>query len=641
MERRVLLAFFLSLLVLLAYQFVFVPTPPVEPPGTAPVASDAGAGAASVPAASAVTPAAPGGLTGAAPPPAAPAPAAAVAAGAGAAPAAGLDPVVPEEDVTPVIGGEAERDIVVHTPLVHAVFRNRGATLVSWRLKHHVHQVTGEPIDLIPAALPPAEPAPFTLEFDDPALTARAAEALFRASADSLTLTDRQETLTFDFEDASGFRIRKEFRLDPGANGYLIRVGIAASLAGQPLEPALHWGPALGGVESASSGIAYLAGPQGLIVGRILEEGALAAEDVTRLDASDVAARPLYGGQFGFVGVENHYFLAAAIAANGQAEVAYRPLPLPPLEPGGASRELMAFALRLPAAALEDLPFFLGPKEFEALERAGPALVQAIDFGWLGWLVVPLHRTLTWIHGYIGNWGWAIIVLTILVNIVIFPLRHKSVVSMRKMQEVQPEMKAIQERYAHLKATDPQKQKMNQEIMALYRDRGVNPASGCLPMLLTFPVLFAFFSLLRAAVEIRGQPFIGWITDLTLHDPFYITPLVMGASMVLQQKMTPTQADPMQQKNHDAHARDLHVHVPADAERPGHLLVDQQRVRNRAAGGDEPHHRASGGAEGAPSGRAAGEEGRRRGEGLGTAVGEPGQPGLRRCGGRERRPSGG
>ena len=119
---------------------------------------------------------------------------------------------------------------------------------------------------------------------------------------------------------------------------------------------------------------------------------------------------------------------------------------------------------------------------------------------------------------------------------------------MRKMQEVQPEMKAIQERYSHLKATDPDKQKMNKEIMELYRERGVNPASGCLPMLLTFPVLFAFFSLLRSAVEIRGEPFVGWITDLSLEDPLYITPIIMGASMVLQQKMTPTQADPMQQK---------------------------------------------------------------------------------------------
>ena len=99
---------------------------------------------------------------------------------------------------------------------------------------------------------------------------------------------------------------------------------------------------------------------------------------------------------------------------------------------------------------------------------------------------------------------------------------------MRKMQELQPEMKAIQERYSHLKATDPDKQKMNKEVMALYRDRGVNPASGCFPMLLTMPVLFAFYSLLSVAVEIRGEPFVGWITDLTLEDPLYITPILLS-----------------------------------------------------------------------------------------------------------------
>ena len=109
-------------------------------------------------------------------------------------------------------------------------------------------------------------------------------------------------------------------------------------------------------------------------------------------------------------------------------------------------------------------------------------------------------------------------------------------------------MKAIQERYKNLKATNPDKQKMNQEIMSLYRDRGVNPAGGCLPMILTMPVLFAFYRLLSLSVEIRGEPFVGWITDLSQADPFYVTPVVMGATMVLQQKMTPSQADPMQQK---------------------------------------------------------------------------------------------
>jgi YidC/Oxa1 family membrane protein insertase len=119
---------------------------------------------------------------------------------------------------------------------------------------------------------------------------------------------------------------------------------------------------------------------------------------------------------------------------------------------------------------------------------------------------------------------------------------------MRKMQEVQPEVKAIQDRYAHLKMSDPGRAKMNQELMALYKERGVNPASGCVPMLLTLPVLFAFYSMLSVAIELRGAPFIGQIHDLSAHDPLFIWPVVMGVTMFIQQKMTPTTADPTQQK---------------------------------------------------------------------------------------------
>jgi YidC/Oxa1 family membrane protein insertase len=136
----------------------------------------------------------------------------------------------------------------------------------------------------------------------------------------------------------------------------------------------------------------------------------------------------------------------------------------------------------------------------------------------------------------------------VIINLVMFPLRHKSVVSMRKMQEVQPEVKAIQDRYAHLKMSDPGRAKMNQELMSLYKERGVNPASGCVPMLLTLPVLFAFYSMLSVAIELRGAPFIGQIHDLSAHDPLFIWPVVMGVTMFIQQKMTPTTADPTQQK---------------------------------------------------------------------------------------------
>jgi YidC/Oxa1 family membrane protein insertase len=175
-------------------------------------------------------------------------------------------------------------------------------------------------------------------------------------------------------------------------------------------------------------------------------------------------------------------------------------------------------------------------------------LVRAIDFGMLRPAVTPLLLALKWINGFVGNYGWSIIALTVIINVLIFPLRHRSMVSMRKMQALQPQVKAIQERYAKYKVTDPERQKMNQEMMALYKQKGVNPASGCLPMLLTMPILFAFYAMLSAAIELRGAPFMGWIVDLSRHDPLYITPVMMGLSMLLQQRMMPTTADPIQQK---------------------------------------------------------------------------------------------
>jgi YidC/Oxa1 family membrane protein insertase len=201
-----------------------------------------------------------------------------------------------------------------------------------------------------------------------------------------------------------------------------------------------------------------------------------------------------------------------------------------------------------PANAGSKLRFFVGPKDFNVLSETDQDLSRAIDFGMFGWLVVSLLRALKWVNGYIGNYGWSIIALTVIINLVMFPLRHKSVVSMRKMQEIQPEVKAIQDRYSKLKMNDPARQKMNVELMNLYRERGVNPASGCVPMLLTLPVLFAFYAMLSVAIELRGAPFVGWIKDLSTYDPWFVTPVLMGATQFVQQKMAPATGDPAQQR---------------------------------------------------------------------------------------------
>jgi YidC/Oxa1 family membrane protein insertase len=231
--------------------------------------------------------------------------------------------------------------------------------------------------------------------------------------------------------------------------------------------------------------------------------------------------------------------------------VKYQPVTLPaPATAEGKVRTFISYSVRVPSAShgTAMVPFFIGPKDFDVLKSVDVQLSRAIDFGMFAWLVVPLLQSLKWINGFLGNFGWSIIVLTLLINLAMFPLRHKSMVSMRKMQALQPEVKAIQDRYAKYKLTDPERQKMNQEMMALYKQKGVNPASGCVPMLLTMPVLFAFYQMLASAIELRGAPFFGWIQDLSKMDPWFVTPLIMGGTMFWQQKMMPTAADPVQAK---------------------------------------------------------------------------------------------
>src|SRR6185369_8594093 len=212
-----------------------------------------------------------------------------------------------------------------------------------------------------------------------------------------------------------------------------------------------------------------------------------------------------------------------------------------------AARELVSFSIE--PKGVQQVRFFAGPKDFDVLAAIGPDVTRAINFGMFAVIVVPLLKSLKWINAYVGNYGWAIIILTVIINIIIFPLRHKSVVSMRKMQEIQPEVKAIQDRYSKLKATDPAKQKMNQEMMALYREKKVNPASGCVPMLLTLPIMIAMWAVLQTSIELRGAPWFGWIHDLSAPDPLYLLPVLMVATQFWQQRMTPAAGvDPAQQK---------------------------------------------------------------------------------------------
>jgi YidC/Oxa1 family membrane protein insertase len=505
MERRIFIAILLAALVMYGWQVLFPPPAPPERAATQQIQP---------------APAAP--TTPAAPPAAAPA------------------PVAAEATPDAITSEASEREIVVETATVQAVLSNRGGRVLHWRLKDYRDRA-GDPVDLVPSNLPAEQPKPFSLQVDDPQLTTRLNDAIYRVTGDvngRVDATRNAGTITFEFQDASGLHARKEFRFDP--RNFVVVFSATVMNGAQALNPAIAWGPGLSDAGATSGGGSFFTGnyvqPPQAIYHR--------AGDVERLDLADVTEQPVHEGQFRFAGVDDHYFIATAVNP-GQTRIEYHPLTLPGAD--STQRVLLSQTLRFPQPP-KDVRFFAGPKRFDLLQAVDGELVRTINFGIFAWLVVPLLSALKWLYGYIGNYGWAIILLTILLNIAMFYPRHKSVVAMRKMQAIQPEMKAIQDRYANLKATDPAKQKMNTEIMNLYRERGVNPASGCVPMLFTMPVLLAFYSLLSMSIELRGAPFVGWIRDLSAADPFYVLPLLMGVTMFWQQKITPSAADPTQQR---------------------------------------------------------------------------------------------
>ncbi len=231
-----------------------------------------------------------------------------------------------------------------------------------------------------------------------------------------------------------------------------------------------------------------------------------------------------------WIAQEDKYFTAALV-------------PVTPVEGAHlwSEKDTAEIALKL-SSQKNDLILYAGPKEYDRLKLLNAGLEHIIDFGWFAFVAMPLFWVLKFFYSFLGNYGWAIIILTIITRIPFIPLLHKSQQSMKKMQKIQPMMAELKEKYKNDSA------KMQKETMALYKKYKVNPIGGCLPMFLQIPVFIALYNVLLRAIELRGAPFIFWITDLAAKDPYYILPVVMGGTMVLQQKMTPSAMDPKQAK---------------------------------------------------------------------------------------------
>jgi YidC/Oxa1 family membrane protein insertase len=255
--------------------------------------------------------------------------------------------------------------------------------------------------------------------------------------------------------------------------------------------------------------------------------------------------RTVTAGSLTYAGFEDAYFLSILRPAGDVQEVTIRPIEFDGVD---EKPKTVLQITASPEGGVLRGELLGAPKEYDLLQSIGGGVEKTLNFGIFGPISVFFLKALRWIYGHVGNYGVAIILLTLGIRILLFPLMHTSTVSMRKMAKVQPKVKEIQAKYKK-KKTDPQaRAKMNQEMMALYKQEGVNPMAGCLPLLVQMPLLWALYQLFLKAIELRHEPFIWWITDLSAKDPLYVTPILMTATMWLQQRLAPQAGDPQQQK---------------------------------------------------------------------------------------------
>ena len=418
------------------------------------------------------------------------------------------------------------RTVRVESPLYRAEFSTKGALLTSFRLKKYLDD-HGQPLEMVPQEVS-AGTLPLWLDLDDKEAARVANESVYTVSSEDITVSGNQtQTLEFTYSDGT-HSYRKKF--DFKADSYLINMLLSAEQAGQPLRLKVNWAPGIETVQSYRK--ADLLKPSRGVVNT--------GEKVEHLDAKEEMQK--IGTTVRWAGVEDNYFLAIFIPADSSAEPADAFLS----RVGDAKKpHHVSVMLAAHRAQPLNLVMFVGPKDYSILEPLGMDLKKAVDFGFFAPITKALFFTLRLFYNFTKNYGWAIVLITVLIKIIFTPFTQMSFASMKKMQQMQPEMKKIQERYGKMKSDDPRKQNMNTEVMALHKRYGVNPLGGCLPMLLQMPVLFAFYTLLSNAIELRGAPFALWLQDLSRPDPYWVSPIVMGATMFLQQRMTPS-TDPMQ-----------------------------------------------------------------------------------------------
>jgi YidC/Oxa1 family membrane protein insertase len=439
----------------------------------------------------------------------------------------------------PPTGESQERTIVVDNALYHVELSNRGAVVKSWQLKQYRDDAKPpRTLDLVHPETAAKSGWPFSLVMDDPQLEKAANSGLYKISSAASTLESPTE-VTFSWSDGH-LEVTKTFRF---ADSYVVNLETNATLNGARVLAGVAWRGGFGDVTVTDPA------PAATINTFYSENGKLSMFLEKKLDTPDKWGNTWQGGKT-FTGIEDRYFTAAFLPP-GDAQSTplltryWKVWPVVTI----AGKE-QSIAVPEMATATNGQPqsmrVFVGPKDYDVLKAMRPPLNSLVQFGWLEFIADPLFHGLKWLHDYIPNWGWAIVVLTIVINMVLFPLRISSYKTTLKMQRVAPEIKQIQERYKKYKMNDPRKADMNKEIMAIYSREKINPVGGCFQMFLQMPIWIGLNSALRYAIELRHAGWL-WVQDLASKDPYYILPLTVGVSMYLVSKMTPmTATDPQQ-----------------------------------------------------------------------------------------------
>jgi YidC/Oxa1 family membrane protein insertase len=436
----------------------------------------------------------------------------------------------------PVITASGEKTVGVDSPLYRVELSNRGAVVRSWQLKQYLDEENPpRPLDLVNSQAAPQLGSPFSIVLSDKQLEAQANSALYEATPDSDHLTAPAE-ITFHWSNGH-LEVTKKLGFTPS---YQMTADVSVTLDGQPLPVAIAWRGGFG------DKAVYRAAQ--LVNVFYNENDKLTLLAYKKLGVSGNQSQPLLqGGAMLFAGIEDQFFTATFIP-NGSDVSLWHWMENYTANGGSEPTAEMAAGTSTPGPLR--VRVYVGPKDLALLSKVHPSLEELVNFGWTGIIAKPMLFALQWLHKYIPNYGWAIVVFTLAITMVLFPIRLWTFHSTRKMQMVAPEIKAIQDRYKKYSMSDPRKRKMNEEVMAVYQREGVNPAGSCLPMLVQIPFLWAFYRMLAGAIELRHAPWIWWIHDLSAKDPYYVLPILIVVTSYLMTKMTPTPTavDPSQQK---------------------------------------------------------------------------------------------